>query len=85
MVPYILAEEPTISSKEALARSKQMMCGNRWRLFCLEISFIGWIMLAILTLGVGTIWLNPYMSATRAAFYRELTLEQGLYTVSTEE
>lgn len=85
MVPYILADNPTIGGKEALAKSKQMMYGNRWRLFCIGMSFFGWVVLAILSFGVGMIWLTPYMNATHAAFYKDLLAEQGLYTVSEEE
>lgn len=73
MVPYILAEDPTIAPKEALEKSKQMMYGNRWRLFCLEISFIGWALLAVLTCGIGGLWLTPYQQAAFADFYREIS------------
>ena len=72
MIPYILADDPTISSKEAFAKSKQMMTGNKWRLFKLEISFIGWILLSCLTCGIGVIFLAPYMEAASAEFYVEL-------------
>lgn len=73
MVPYILAEDPTLPATEALARSKAMMYGNRFRLFCLELSFIGWSLLCVLTLGIGTLWLVPYMAAAIAAFYKEIS------------
>lgn len=63
MTDYILAENPELSAKEAIARSKAMMEGNRWRLFCLEISFIGGAILSLLTLGIGSLWLIPYMEA----------------------
>ncbi len=72
MVPYILADDPTVSAKEALRMSKEMMRGNRLRLFCLQFSFIGWILLTILSLGIGAIWLVPYQNAAIASFYREL-------------
>lgn len=72
MVPYILADDPTVSAKEALRMSKEMMYGNRWRLFCLQFSFIGWILLTVLSFGVGSIWLTPYQNAALASFYREL-------------
>lgn len=49
------------------------MAGNRWRLFCLDISFIGWSILATLSLGIGYLWLVPYQEAARAAFYREIS------------
>ncbi|MBO5981905.1 MAG: DUF975 family protein [Clostridia bacterium] len=72
MVPYILADNPSVSGKEALRISKEMMQGNRLRLFCLQLSFIGWELLTVLSFGVGLIWLIPYQNATIASFYREL-------------
>ena len=73
MTSYILVENPELNASEAMARSKQLMFGNRWRLFCLEFSFIGWDLLCILTLGIGNLWLNPYKNAAVAAFYREIS------------
>ncbi len=74
MTGYILADNPDMAADEAIARSKQMMDGNRWRLFCLQISFIGWSLLSsLLTFGIGDLWLTPYRQAARAAFYREIS------------
>lgn len=73
MTPYILAENPEMSPREAIARSKEMMYGNRWRLFCLHFSFIGWAFLSMLTFGIGYLWLTPYQQASVAAFYREVS------------
>ena len=73
MTAYILAEHPEMSASEVLAASKDMMRGNRWRLFCLEISFIGWAILSAFTLGIGNLWLTPYENAAKAAFYREIS------------
>lgn len=73
MTDYILAEHPELSASEAIARSKEMMAGNRWRLFCLELSFIGWGILSALTMGIGELWLTPYKQAANAAFYREVS------------
>lgn len=73
MMPYILAEHPEMAPSEAIARSKEMMEGNRWRLFCLQFSFIGWGFLSVLTLGIGTLWLRPYQEAATAAFYRDVS------------
>ncbi len=73
MTGYILAEHPELTASEAIGRSKQIMYGNRFRLFCLQLSFIGWDMLCILTLGIGYLWLNPYKQAATAAFYREVS------------
>ena len=72
IIPYILADEPEISSKDAFKKAKQMMKGNKWRLFKLEFSFIGWAVLCVLTLGIGTFFLIPYVNAATAEFYVEL-------------
>ena len=74
MTSYILAENPELTASEAIERSKQMMSGNRWRLFCVQISFIGWELLsALLTFGIGSLWITPYKQAATAAFYREIS------------
>ncbi len=73
MTGYILAENPEIAPSDAIARSKEMMEGNRWRLFCLQFSFIGWSVLSSLTLGIGNLWLTPYRQAAAAAFYRDVS------------
>lgn len=73
MVPYLMAEFPDLGTMDAIRESKRLMHGNKWRLFCLELSFFGWAILAALTLGIGQLWLNPYMHAARAAFYMEVT------------
>ena len=73
MTEFILAEHPDLTASEAIAQSKEMMTGNRWRLFCLHISFIGWDILCAFTLGIGNLWLRPYKQAAEAAFYREIS------------
>ena len=73
MTEFILAEHPDLTASEAIAQSKEMMSGNRWRLFCLHFSFIGWDILSSLTLGIGNLWLRPYKQAANAAFYREIS------------
>ena len=73
MAPFIMLENPNCGARQALAESKEMMRGNRWRLFCLEISFLGWSILNLFTLGIGSLWLNPYVEVSRAAFYREIS------------
>jgi uncharacterized membrane protein len=78
MIPFVLAENPELSASEALAESKRLMRGNRWRLFCLEMSFIGWAFLSIFTLGIGSLFLVPYVQASQAAFYREIKREKSL-------
>lgn len=73
MVPYIMAEDPELTAREACERSKQMMDGNRMRLFCLTFSFIGWAILCAFTCGIGNIVLAPYIEAAVADFYREIS------------
>ena len=77
IIPYILADDAEISSADAFKKAKQMMNGNKWRLFKLEFSFIGWAILCVLTLGVGTFFLIPYLNAATAEFYVELKNKQA--------
>lgn len=73
MIPFILADDPTISRKEAFARSKAMMQGNKWNAFVLDLSFAGWLILACFTLGILDIFfVNPYMYLTHAELYHSL-------------
>ena len=72
MVNYVLADNPRLDAREALAESKRIMKGHRFKFFCLNLSFLGWSFLSVLTLGVGFIWLVPYVEASHAAFYREI-------------
>ena len=73
LAPYLMTENPEIGVMEAISRSKELMRGNKARLFCLQFSFLGWILLCILTLGIGSLWLSPYMKAAEAAFYLDVT------------
>ena len=75
MSGFIMAENPEMTAKEAMQVSEKMMAGNKWRLFCLQFSFIGWQLLCILSLGIGFLWLTPYMNAATAAFYDEISRE----------
>ena len=69
MTPYILVERPELSVNEAIGLSRRMMKGRKFDLFYLHLSFIGWALLCILTLGIGFLWLYPYMMTAQAAFY----------------
>ena len=73
MAPYLMAEYPEIGIREAVNRSKELMWGNKGRLFCLDLSFIGWVLLSVLTFGILSLWITPYIQTARAAFYLELT------------
>ena len=73
MIPYLLAENPDMDRKEAFRISKELMKGNKWDAFVLDLSFVGWIVLGIITLGLGLIfYVDPYMDATHAELYAEL-------------
>ena len=85
MTGYILAEHPEITASEAIARSKEMMSGNRFRLFCLHLSFIGWAILCAFTFGIGNLWLTPYRQAAAAAFYREVSGTERMVTVGADD
>lgn len=72
IVYYLLLDYPELSTTAIWRRSAQLMKGNRIRLITLNFSFIGWILLCGLTLGIGILWLMPYMNATSACFYLDL-------------
>jgi uncharacterized membrane protein len=69
---YILADDQKISAREAIKKSKKMMMGNKRKLFLLVLSFLGWIILSFFTLGIGLIWLLPYMNISMAKFYEDI-------------
>ena len=69
---YILIDNPNISANEARKQSMQLMHGHKWRLFCLDFSFIGWILLSFLTFGILLFWVAPYMEVARVEFYHSL-------------
>ncbi len=73
MAFYIMNDNPQIDIMEAINQSKSMMQGNKGRLFCLHLSFIGWALLSVLSCGIGFLWLGPYISAAEAAFYLEVS------------
>lgn len=73
MVPYIISENPSMNYKEALAESKALMKGNKWRTFVLQLSFAGWVILSGLTCGVlGIFFVHPYLNSTNAALYESI-------------
>lgn len=72
MTPYIMHENPQLTAENCIDTSMKMMDGNKGKLFLLDLSFIGWALLCILTFGIGYLWLTPYMQSSRAKFYEEL-------------
>lgn len=72
MTYFILNDVTGIGPLEAIQHSTQMMNGSKWKLFCLQWRFFGWALLCILTLGIGFLWLTPYMMTSMGAFYDDL-------------
>lgn len=73
MAHMIMADYPGVGAIEALRLSRQLMRGNKFRLFCLDISFIGWILLGACACGLGGYVVTPYQYVARAAFYHEIS------------
>jgi len=69
---YILSEDENIGPLEAISKSKEMMVGNKWKLFSLYCRFIGWFILCIITLGFAGLYVGPYLSQSCANFYNDL-------------
>ena len=77
MIPYLLADNPQMTKEQAFAESKRMMKGQKWRTFVLDLSFIGWNILTLVTFGIlGIFYVLPYMNETNAALYE--TLRYGM-------
>lgn len=78
MVPYILADNPSIKQRDAFYLSKEMMSGNKWNAFVLDLSFIGWEILNAMTLGIlGIFFVEPYRQQTNANLYLTLRGEKA--------
>lgn len=72
MTPYILKDNPEMKNNAAIEESMRMMNGHKLELFLLDLSFIGWAILSILTCCIGFLWLTPYMNMARVNFYEDL-------------
>ena len=88
MIPYLLAEHPEMTRQEAFAESKQMMDGNKWDAFVLDLSFIGWTLLGVCTFGILLVfYVEPYIYLTRAELYhakRVIKSPQVAFLISKE-
>ncbi|MDR0527857.1 MAG: DUF975 family protein [Spirochaetaceae bacterium] len=73
---YILRDNPDIGVLEAITKSRKMMMGHKGQLFGLYLSFFGWGLLCVITLGIGVLWLVPYISLSLANFYETLKENQ---------
>lgn len=75
MTPYILTDYPLMDALEVIDTSRAMMDGNKWRLFCLDLSFIGWYLLCAVTFGIAGLYVGPYVQCARAQFYEAVKAE----------
>jgi uncharacterized membrane protein len=73
---FIIADNNSIGPLEAITKSKEMMRGNKWKFFCLGLRFLGWALLCILTVGIGFLWLSPYMMVSFAKFYDDIKMQE---------
>ena len=69
MAYYVKLDHPDYGWKACIDESRRLMNGHKWEKFVLDLSFLGWILVGALCLGVGTLWVTPYMAATEAQFY----------------
>lgn len=72
MTYYIALDNPELGANDCIERSMKMMKGHKGRLFLLDLSFIGWFLLGLLTLGIGLLWVVPYIQTAHSHFYEEL-------------
>lgn len=72
---FILSDHPDLGPVTALARSRSLMYGFRWKYACLGARFIGWILLSVLTCGLGLLWVMPYMMTANAHFYDDIRMD----------
>nr|WP_320037618.1 DUF975 family protein [uncultured Bacteroides sp.] len=77
MTFFIIADDPSIQVMEAIDKSKKMMYGYKWKFFCLNLRFLGWAILCLFTLGIGFLWLIPYMEISFAKFYDDINGRQA--------
>ena len=78
MVPYILAEEQDLDAAGAIRKSMDLTRGEKWNMFVLDLSFIGWYLLGALMLGIGVLFVHPYYEATYARLYHILNTRGNL-------
>ena len=85
LVPWLLAENPYLTADRARQLSRDMTMGDKWNIFVLELSFIGWDILASLLFGLGHFFLNPYKQATFAELYAAMRAKAMAAGYSNEQ
>ncbi|MBQ3309386.1 DUF975 family protein [Candidatus Saccharibacteria bacterium] len=82
---YIMADDPDIDATDAMKKSMKLMKGHKMDYFILQLSFIPWYLLCGITFGIAYIWVGPYVSATNAAFYKEISSVKSQVTRAVED
>ena len=72
MAYFVMVDDPSVGPLDAINKSKAMMNGYKWKLFKLHLRFLGWAILCLFTLGIGFLWLTPYIQVSLAKFYDDL-------------
>lgn len=85
MVPYITADNPNLSASRVFEISKKTMKGDKWHTFVLQLSFIGWTLLEIISFGIASYFISPYKEATYAELYAALKEKAIQNGIATEE
>ena len=75
MATFVSADHPDWTWQQCMNASKAVMKGKKGKLFCLDISFIGWMIVGVLAFGIGTLWVSTYMQSARANFYEDIKAE----------
>ena len=74
LVPYLLTEHPELRGTDVITMSRRLMSGHKWKAFVLDLSFLGWVILSVLTARIlHVFWVGPYVQATDAELYRAIT------------
>lgn len=84
MTSYIIVDKEQLGLIKAMKLSIKMMKGHKWELFVIQLSFIGWAILGLITLGIGYLWLTPYMTLTITNLYKELDKNNSLKVIETD-
>lgn len=85
MADFIAAENPEYSANQCITESRKLMDGHKWDLFVLQLSFIGWMLLGVITLGIAYLYVTPYMQCANAEFYRGLKGEYEMVSVQEDQ
>ncbi len=85
LIPYLMAENPNLSKERAFEISRKTMDGEKWNLFVLQLSFIGWILLGVMACCIGTYFVVPYQQATFAEFYACMRAKMIAHGITTEQ